>query len=202
MRIILPTLVALAFGVSTIALCGSNPSAKVAIHVRAHAAKQTCQNLPTISECSDIVTTYEGSSFDFFPVFFNLTEYVGFEYGVTWPSWTYSCAFTSCSDLVIGGIEWPGDGVSQAWTECQSGAVAIPGWGWLDADSAGLVCVVDHPGSQVIKVLDCNQSVDEPVDNFCAGVYGATGDDPCQGRGGDGPEGDGTSGGIRGYYKP
>jgi len=158
---------------------GDNSAAKVAVHVKVHNAKQTCQSLPSISECSDITITYEGSDFDFFPVFFNLTEYVGVEYGVTWPSWSYSCAFTSCSDLVIGSIEWPGDGISQAWTECQYGAVAIPGWGWLYADSAGLVSIVEHPRSEVIKVLDCNGGIDGPMDSFRAGVYGATGDDPC-----------------------
>jgi len=164
------------------ALCvcqaGQNPDAKVALHVKAHNAKQTCQSLPAIVDSSEIVTTYGGSSVDFFPVFFNLTEYLGVQYGIGWPDWTYSCAFTSCSDLVIGGIEWPGDGISHAWTDCQSAVVAIPGWGWVYADSAGLMCIVPHPESEVIQVLDCGESLDGPIDNFCAGVYGAIGDSP------------------------
>ncbi|MFH1312076.1 MAG: hypothetical protein ABIJ00_02510 [Candidatus Eisenbacteria bacterium] len=189
--------------VSTVCLGGDNPGAKVAIHVKAHVARQTCETLPAISDSSDIVTTYAGSSFDFFPVFFNLTEYLGVEYGVTWPDWTYTCAFTSCSDLVIGEIESPGDGISHAWSDCETGAVAIPGWGWLYADSAGMVCIIDHPDADAIYVLDCDEGLDEPIDNFCAGVYGATGDDPTSRSGGDDPpEGGGKSGGIRGYYKP
>jgi len=190
-------------GLSNAGLGGGNHAAEVAVHVKAHSAKQTCPTLPTISDSSDIVTTYEGSSFDFFPVFFSLTEFRGVEYGVTWPDWTYSCAFTSCSDLVIGDIESPGDGISHSWFDCQMGQVVIPGWGWLYADSAGIVCITEHPSSEAIYILDCNQGLDEPVANFCAGVYGATGDDPTSnGRGGDGPEGTGTSGGIRGYYRP
>lgn len=107
MRVFFLVLLALTLGSSTVAVCGDNPAAKVAVHVKAHNAKQTCQSLPGISECSDITSTYEGSSFDFFPVFFNLTEYLGVEYAVTWPNWTYSCAFTSCSDLVMGTSTGP-----------------------------------------------------------------------------------------------
>lgn len=190
----------LSLGVNAIG--GNNPNAKVAIHVKAHYAKQNCEGVPAISDSSDIITTYEGSDVDFFPVFFNLTESLGVEYGVDWPDWAYSCAFTSCSDLVIGDIEWPDDGISHTWTDCQSGSVVIPGWGWLQADSAGTICVVDHPDAEAVSVLDCSEGIDVPLGNFCAGVYGATGDDPCGGRGGDGQEGGGTSGGIRGYYSP
>jgi len=199
-------LTALTF-ILTVALCavclaGNNPNVKVAVHVKVHLAKQTCGTLPAISDSSDIETTYAGASFDFFPVFFNLTEYLGVEYGVNWPSWTYTCTFTSCSDLVIGDIESPGDGISHAWTACETGSVVIPGWGWLYADSAGVVCVVDYPDAEAVYVLDCDEGLDEPVDNFCAGVYGATGDDPTSGGRGGAPEGGGDSGGIRGYYRP
>jgi len=181
---------------------GDNPYAKVAVHVKAHVAKQTCETLPAISDSSDIETTYAGSNFDFFPVFFNLTEYLGVEYGVTWPDWTYTCAFTSCSDLVIGDIESPGDGIAHTWTACKSEAVAIPGWGWLYADSSGMVCIIEHPDADAIHILDCDEGLDEPIANFCAGVYGATGDDPTVGGRGGAPEGGGNSGGIRGYYGP
>jgi hypothetical protein len=187
---------------ASVCLGGINPNAKVAIHVKAHAAKQDCGSLPAISDSSDIVTTYEGSSFDFFPVFYDLNECQGVEYGVTWPAWVSACVFTSCSDFVIGDIESPGDGISHVWTECVTGGVAIPGWGWLYADDAGVVCIIDHPEGGAVSVLDCNEGLDEPIDNFCAGVYGATGDDPASGGRGGAPEGSGTSGGIRGYYKP
>ncbi|MFH1312681.1 MAG: hypothetical protein ABIJ00_05590 [Candidatus Eisenbacteria bacterium] len=170
---------------------GNNPSAKVAVHVKVHSAKQTCQNLPAISDSSEIITTYEGSSFDFFPVFFNLAEYRGVEYAMTWPAWTYSCSFTSCSDLVIGNVDRPGEGIAHAWTNCRSGPVVIPGWGWLYADSAGSICIIDHPGAGAIHVLDCDEGLDEPLDSFCAGVYGGTGDDPCSRGAGDGGDRDG-----------
>jgi hypothetical protein len=187
---------------STASSPGGNSNAKVAIHIKVHAAKQTCGTLPAISDSYDIVTTCAGSNFDFFPVFFNLTEYLGVEYGMTWPDWTYTCAFTSCSDLVIGEIESPGDGIAHTWTACKTEAVAIPGWGWLYADSAGMVCIIDHPDAKAVHVLDCDEGLDEPIANFCAGVYGATGDDPTVGGRGGAPEGAGESGGIRGYYRP
>jgi hypothetical protein len=202
MKDILLPAVAIVLIVNAAGLCGDNPGAKVAVHVRAHTTRLTCEGLPEISDSSDIVTTCEGSTFDFFPVFFGLTEYQGLEYGVTWPAWAYTCLFTSCSDFAIGYIKFPGDGISHAWTECMTGGVAIPGWGWLYADSAGTVCIVDHPDFGAVSVLDCDEGLDEPIDNFCAGVYGATGDDPTSGGRGGAPEGGGASGGIRGYYKP
>jgi hypothetical protein len=192
----------LVIATSTSVLAGTNRSAKVAIHVKAHYAKQNCQGLPAISDSSDIVTTLDGADIDFFPVFFGLTECLGVEYGVEWPGWMNGCVFTSCSDLVIGDIEWPGDGISHAWRECRYAAVVIPGWGWLQADSAGTICMVPHPDAEAISVLDCREGIDEPLDNFCAGVFGAVGDDPAGGGRGGAPEGGGASGGIRGYYKP
>lgn len=202
MNKILTIAAVLVFLLGSSCLGGGNPYAKVAVHVRAHMAKQTCETLPAISDSSDLVTTYAGSDFDFFPVFFNLAEYLGMEYGVTWPDWACTCAFTICSDLVIGNIESPGDGIAHTWTSCKTEAVAVPGWGWLYADSAGMICIVDHPDAEAMYILDCDEGLDEPIDNFCAGVHGATGDDPTSGGRGDAPEGAGESGGIRGYYRP
>jgi hypothetical protein len=164
-------------GVATTVLAGYNPSAKVAVHVRAHSAKLGC-NYGTITGCEDIVYEEPGFSFDAFPVFFNLTEFQGCEFGMTWPTWTYGATFTNCSDLVIGSIVNPGQGSSHTWTTCQSG-VCVPCFLWLYADNPGQVCVIPHPISHVIDVLDCHESVDGAVATFCAGVYGATGDDPC-----------------------
>ena len=161
---------------------GNNPTAYVAVHVKIHAAKQSCESLPAVSDCNDITTTYGGSSIDAFPVFYSLTEYKGFEYGMMWPEWSYGGAFTNCADLVIGDIVDPGDGISHSWLVCQEAGVGIPGWLWLYADGAGDVCVVNHPVGSVgpgIYILDCAEGLDNPLYSFCAGVYGATGEDPC-----------------------
>ena len=163
-----------------VALAGSNPLAKVTVHVKDHNAKQGCGTLPAITACEDIITTYAGFSFDAFPVFFDLVEYQGVEYGLCWPDWTYSAAWTQCADLVIGAIVWPGDGISQTWTACHAEAIVITGWAWLYADAPGLVTVCNHPVSGAIQILDCSEGLDGPVGNYPAGVYGAEGEDPCE----------------------
>jgi hypothetical protein len=185
-----------------VSYAGSNPDAKVAIHVRVHDAKAGCS--VSIADCEDIVYTVAGSDIDAFPVFFNLTEYAGCSYSLTWPEWTYSATFTSCSDLVIGGITLPGSAqyAAHSWRECQTG-VCIPGFVWLYADGPGTICAIEPEAAGLsLSVLDCSEGLDSPIENFCAGVYGAPGDDPCGERDGGGQEGAGESGGIRGYYKP
>jgi hypothetical protein len=112
-------------------------------------------------------------------IMFDLVEYLGTEYGMCWPQWTYSAAFTSCSDLVIGAIAWPGDGASHTWTSCQPRPVAVSSFLWLYADGPGMICPCPHPVSGVNQVLDCSEGLDDPICLFCAGVYGAVGDDPC-----------------------
>ncbi len=158
---------------------GNNPLGYCAVHVKAHNNKQSCGTLPAIAGCADIVTTYTGSDFDAFPVFYDLTEYKGLEYGMTWPAWTYSGAFTNCADLVIGDILNPGDHIAHAWTACQAGPIAMPGWLWLFADGPGQVCIIASTGIGSIAILDCEEGLDNPQYSFCAGVYGATGEDPC-----------------------
>jgi hypothetical protein len=167
---------ALTLALSAFAFAGNNPNAKVAIHVRPHNAKAGCT--VTINGCEDIVSTEPGFSVDAFPVFFDLNEYLGCEYGMCWPTWTYSAAWNNCADLVIGAIVNPGDGASHTWLSCQTG-VAVPSFIWLYADGAGLVCPCPHPVSGVISVLDCAEGLDDPTVIFCAGVYGSIGDDPC-----------------------
>jgi hypothetical protein len=171
--------IALVASMASACLAGNNPLAKVAVHVRAHNAKAGC-NAGTIQSCEDITETFAGSSVDAFPIFYELTEFLGAQYGLTWPAWTYSAAFTNCSDLVIGAIALPGEDAAHTWTACQSG-FAIPSFVWLYADGAGQICVIDAVGADPpgIYVLDCAEGLDSPTDNFCAGVYGAAGDDPC-----------------------
>jgi hypothetical protein len=176
MKKVLVIAVALTLALSAMAFAGANVDAKVAVHVRAHNAKAGCT--VAITGCMDIVTTEPGFSVDAFPVFFDLVEFLGCEYGLCWPTWTYSAAFTNCADLVIGSILWPGDGASHTWTSCQVG-VAVPSFVWLYADGPGMICPCPHPISGVISVLDCAEGLDDPMCIFCAGVYGAFGDDPC-----------------------
>jgi hypothetical protein len=176
---ILAIALALTLVLAVVATAGQNPEAKVAVHVKAHNAKQSCGTLPVITDCSQISTQYDGYNFDGFPVFFNLYGATTVEYGLTWPAWTYSCAFTNCADLVIGGIAFPGDGITHAWTTCQIQYAVVPGWGWWYADDAGMVCPIPHPGSHWIGTIDCNFVEDDPMCIFCAGVFGAIGDDPC-----------------------
>ena len=176
MRVLVIAL-ALTLALSALAFAGNNPDAKVAVHVRVHNAKLGCN--VTIDGCGDIVTTQPGYDVDAFPVFFDLVEYLGCEYGLCWPAWTYSAAFTNCADLIIGSIAWPGEGASHTWLGCQSG-VMVPSFVWLYADAPGYICVCPHPISGIINVLDCAEGVDDPMCIFCAGVYGFIGDDPCE----------------------
>jgi uncharacterized repeat protein (TIGR01451 family) len=178
----LPIILVLLFTCAWSAQAGVNPNAKAAIHVLPHNPDLTCSHdFPEIISCQQIVTTYGGcDDVDIFPVFFDLVEYQGVEYGIEWPG-IGSCAFTSCSDLTIGGIENSGDGISHAWYVCHSGPVAIPGWGWLTADEYGPVCLVPHPLAGGVIVGDCDYGsvLDTLETTFCAGVCGMPGDEPC-----------------------
>ncbi|MFH1314379.1 MAG: hypothetical protein ABIJ00_14275 [Candidatus Eisenbacteria bacterium] len=162
------------------AVCGghANPNGKVAVHVEPHASRSCSKSFPAIQICTDITYMTDSGDADVFPVFFDLMEYQGFEYGVTW-SGQSSCVFTSCSDLTIGGITYPNDGVSHAWTGCQPGPVAVPGWAWLTVDSPCLVYIVGHPQTGSITIGDCSGGAGSPSYSFCAGLAGAVGDDPC-----------------------
>lgn len=164
---------------STGAPAGDNPDTKVAVHVRTHDAELGC-DFGTINDCHDIVVTEPGNNVDAFPVFFDVTEFLGCEYGMWWPLWTYSAAFTNCADFVSGSIAWPGDGASHTWTACQTGSwVCVPSYIWLYADGPGMICVIPHPVSGVLGVRDCAEGFDAAFFTCCAGVYGYVGDDPC-----------------------
>jgi len=194
MRVLVIAL-ALTLALSAMAFAGANPDAKVAVHVRPHNAKAGCT--VAIAGCADIVTTEASYNFDAFPVFFDLAEYKAVEYGLCWPTWTYSAGFTNCAEFVIGEILWPGDGASHTWAACQPGPVMTPSFVWLYADGPGMVCACPHPVSGLVTVLDCSDLYDDPICNFCAGVYGLVGDDPCE------PTGTETSswGEIKGMFE-
>lgn len=159
------------------ALAGPNPNAKYAVHLRPHASGSCTKNFPSISDCNDITTTDAGISVDAFPVFYDLVEYQGFDYGLTFSS-GYSCTFTSCSDLTIGGIVNSGDGISHAWYACQYATVAITGFGWIY--SYGAVCIVAHPEAGPVQVGDCQGGGDYPTQGACAGTNGTAGENPCE----------------------
>jgi hypothetical protein len=197
MKKVLVAAVALTLILSAVAFAGNNPAPKVAIHVRAHNAKLAC-NYGTITGCADIVATEPGFSADCFPVFYDLVEFLGCEYGLCWPAWAYSAAFTSCSDLVIGVVDWPGSGASHTWTSCQVG-VCVPSFIWLYADAPGMVCPCPNPETGLISVLDCAEGLDSPCGIFCAGLYGEVGDDPCD-AGASATEAS-TWGGIKGMFE-
>lgn len=160
-------------------LAGNNPDAKVAVHVLPHDDSRTCTvHFPELdSPCSTEYLHVGCDGVDVFPVFFDLVEYRGFEYSLTWQG-SASCIFTSCSDLHIGDITESGEGISQVWFECQSGW-CIPGFGWIQPSEPARVCVSPHPIGGAVSILDCCEGVDEPYVKFCAGVCGEAGDAPC-----------------------
>jgi hypothetical protein len=201
MKRVLVAAVALTLILSAVAFAGNNPAAKVAVHVRAHSNKAGCTVAfdAATATCLDFVTTEASFSADCFPVFYDLVEFLGCEYGLCWPSWTYSGAFSNCADLVIGEIKLPGDGASHTWTSCQAG-VAVPSFVWLYADGPGLVCPCPNPETGLISVLDCAEGLDSPVNIFCAGVYGMEGDDPCDYCDPSATEAS-TWGGIKGMFE-
>ncbi len=161
-------------------VCGTptNPIGKVAVHVELHASRTCSKNFPTITNCGDIQYTIPYHDVDAFPVFFDIVEYQGFDYSLAWPG-TYTCAFISCSDLTIGTISNPGDGISHAWYTCQAGHVALPGWGWIYEPGPAQICVVPHPEAGGINIGDCSGMIGGPLEISCAGIAGAYGDDPC-----------------------
>jgi hypothetical protein len=169
--------VVIIFILSTAALGGVNHLAKVSVHALPHAARSCVKSFPAVDGCEDILTTEAGNDVDAFPVFYDMIEYQGFDYGLTWPG-AYSCSFTSCSDLTIGNILWPGDGISHAWYVCQYASVGITGWGWIYDN--GMICVVPHPGTGLITIGDCHLGDDEPLCPQCAAIGGFIGDDPCE----------------------
>jgi hypothetical protein len=161
---------------------GNNRLFMGTIHVRPHNDLAGCDyTIPhgEILSCGDVITMEPAQSVDAFPVFYDVTEYLACEYGLTWPSFASSAVFSSCADLTIGDIRNPGDGASHAWTTCQTNSICIPGFIWLYADSAGKVCFVPHNLSGYIQFLDCSFETDIIAWRSCAGIFGAAGDAPC-----------------------
>jgi hypothetical protein len=164
-----------------------NLDVKVGVHVIPHEDRTCFRDFPAITSCSDIVATCAANDVDFFPVFYDLCEYKAVEYSVEWPG-TYSCVFTACSYSNFGTIRWPAgsvpsdlllDHITQAYEHCQLGTAMIPGWGWIYEPGPATIRIVPNVESGRIGVLNCDQSIDEPICNFAAGIGGATGEEPC-----------------------
>jgi hypothetical protein len=84
-------------------------------------------------------------------------------YGLTWPAeWGPAQGWWSCSDLAIGSIEQPGDGVYQIWVMCQEprGFPELAGILALDASSPGRVEVIVHADAGTAEVGDCYGGTD------------------------------------------
>lgn len=173
----------LALAISIPCFAGNNPYYKVAVHVLPRDCDRNCAfGMPDIDHGCDILSAYDGpKEFEFFPVFYDLAEVYCLEYAIEWTG-AYPCAFTSCSYSHIGEIVWSGDWIAQCFDGCQPGPVIIPGWGWMEMNRSGTICVVPAPHPGVIQVLDCTgEGIDNPIATYCAGIHGARGDDPCRG---------------------
>ena len=164
---------------SAISVAGVNENARVTIHVVPHASWSCTKNYPSIDACGDISTTEASADVDAFPVFYDLVEWQGFDYGMTWPG-MYSAVFTSCSDFTIGDIVNPGDGISHAWSTCQYDAIKLPGWAWIY--DVGLICITVNPTFDFINVGLCEGTTADTIPGYnscCAGIGGTTGEDAC-----------------------
>jgi uncharacterized repeat protein (TIGR01451 family) len=168
---------------STVCSQPRDPQWKAAVHVLEWGGGCCDEGLPLIEGCEDIVTTYEGcGEIYIFPVFYDLTELAGIQYGLTWPQTWGSCTFTRCAgDFSLGGIVNPGDGVSFAWEECQAVSVVVTGYGLLTANSPGEIRIVANPSTALITATDCDFIDVPPAQTFYAGVCGIEGQDPCGG---------------------
>ena len=175
----------------------ANPDNKMAVHVARHTSVN-CSGLPVVRTCADIKHTYDGcGDIDVFPVVYDIYGITSIQVGLTWPDSWGSCAFTPCGfDLTIGGMAFPGDHFTGAWSECHYISSHIVGVGWLASSSGGIICPVPDPLG-VLGVTDCEFIQHQASAIFCAGACGASGDDPC----GGGVSEEKTWGAIKSMYR-
>jgi hypothetical protein len=167
---------------ATGALAGSNANYRFAVHIMPHETRTCSSNMPVITDCTQIVTTYgDCGEFDAFPVFYELTEVSRIEYGLKWPASWGSCIYTACAgDNVQGDIVWPGDGVIHEWNECQTFWGVVAGYAWFGPPAEpGIIVPTVNPGSGIFGVTDCQGSRDLAIGSASSGVCGIPGDDPC-----------------------
>ncbi|MGD9402871.1 MAG: hypothetical protein PVF95_11450 [bacterium] len=135
---------------------------KMALHIKAHNAKQSCSNLPVITELGDMTRTATGAGdYDVFMVLFDYgTGFTGAEFGLSWPAEWGSGTTNHCGDFAIGGIAFPEDIISLTWSACQSSPAFAPiTWTWLAATGPGQIIMVykyrDTPPGPILGIVDC-----------------------------------------------
>jgi hypothetical protein len=165
---------------SAAAFTGENPDCKVAIHVQPHDPGQSCENLPTITSCADIQTTYPGlGEIDAFVVFYDLTSVMSYRGGMIWPNgWAWG-TWRGCGDGEIiyeyhNSVYWDG-----YFLDCQYHNHLVIGWCWIEASSCGWIVPIPDENSGFLGVDDCGHELDEAKCVSAAGVGGMIGDDPC-----------------------
>jgi hypothetical protein len=164
---------------------GSNPSNKVALHVKSHPTS-CAEGYPVFLDCLSIQTTYPGcGDVDVMPVFYDLVEFTAVEFGLAWlhdPS--ASMLWTRCKgDAAVGTIVHSGDGTMITWTACQVAYSIAPGFGWLTVGGPEFIRLDNYPVTHRCGVTDCQAPPGPYFD--CSGVSGAgvcglVGDDPCR----------------------
>jgi hypothetical protein len=185
--IVLPAaMVVLAVLTATAAYAGDNPGHMLAIHVKSHPTSCT-EGYPSFPTCDAIQETYAGcGEVDIIPVFYDLVEFTGVEFGIIWSHFpSVSMVWTRCDgDASVGTIAHPGDGTVITWSTCQAGPSVAPGYGWLAISGAEYVCPAGNPVTGRYGVNDCSPTLgpdfDWSVGYSCAGTCGFVGDDPCR----------------------
>jgi hypothetical protein len=169
---------------ATAAFAGANRCGKVAIHLKPYPT--SChRTFPVFTKCPDIHFFYTGcDNIDVLPVFFDLTEYTGLEFGMTWPVEWGTMSWVRCNgSAAIGNIVNSGDGTRIVWSICQTTWAVAPGCGWVFASTPGLVCPVTNPATGLLGTIDCSSSPgpqqDPACEVYCGGACGETGNDPC-----------------------
>jgi hypothetical protein len=161
-----------------------NAAHKVAVHTKAHPTS-CVKAYPAFTACTSIVTTWAPQGdLDVMPVFYDLTQTLVTEFGMTWPVEWFSMSWIRCKgDLAIGTIKYSGEGTAISWTTCQTTWALAPGYGWLIALGPGSVCIGPNPATGMYGVVDCQPSpgpyFDFPSLVTCAGIGGILGGDPC-----------------------
>ena len=182
---------------STAAFAGTNPNAKIALHIKAHPTSCT-KSYPVITSCSGIVFTWAPiGDLDAMPVFYDLAGFTLVETGLAWPeaAWGTGSWVRCKGDVSVGSITHTAvpanpaetaaqtNGVAIGWSTCQSAAFVLPGFVWLLPTGAGTVTPAPNPATEDYGVVDCSPEpgpyYQYPRAVYAAGIGGATGDNPC-----------------------
>lgn len=140
---------------------------KSALHVKAHGS--SCKSMPTFADTNAINRTWSiigGDGIDVFYVLYDYDSLLVFEFGLNWPADWGTGEFQKCSGPIqVGAIQYPGDGVSLAFPDCQISQWAggtRPNiwtycWVWLIPQSAGEIEILPSPASGDLCIIDCRE---------------------------------------------